>query len=145
MGLLRTGLLRRSCAAVCYCSPCPPASMPCSSVCRLDVSQRSRCRNNNFFTGLCAECCPDVCRMPWSRASLLRLRVLPFVPGGLCCLFASVTRVHSGLDVRSLCCFQPSVRDAVLITAQCPGLLFRPCATVCCRSPYPLSASSPSV
>ena len=27
MGLLRTGLLRRRCAAVCYCSPRPPAEM----------------------------------------------------------------------------------------------------------------------
>ena len=118
--------------------------MPCSSVCRITGSQRSRCRNGNFCSGLCSECCPDVCRMPGSRASLLRLRVLPFVLGGLCCLFASATRIHSGLDDRSLFCFQTNVRNAVLITVQCPGVLLRSCAAVCCRSPYPLTASSPS-
>ena len=78
-GLLHTGLLRRRCAAVCYCSPCPPTAMLCSAVCHIAGSQRSRCRNVNFFSGLCAECCLDVCPVPGSRASLLRRRVLPFV------------------------------------------------------------------
>jgi hypothetical protein len=107
----------------------------------LVTAQRSRCRTVNFFSGLCAECCLDVCPVPGSRASLLRRRVLSFVLGGLCCLFASATRVRRGPGVRSLFCFQDNVRNAVLITAQCPGLLFRPCA-VCCRSPYSLPASS---
>jgi len=49
MGLLRTGLLRRRCAVVCYCSPCPPAAMMCSSVCHIAGSQRSRCRNVIFL------------------------------------------------------------------------------------------------
>ena len=139
-----TGLLRRRCAAVCCCLPCPPASIPCSSVSHIVGSHQSRCRNVNFLPGLCGECCPDVCPIPGARASLLRRRVLPFVLGGLCCLFASATRVRSGPDVRSLFCFQTNVRHAVLITAQCPGPLLRPCAAVCCRSPYPLPASSPS-
>ena len=77
MGLLRTGL-----SAVCYCSPCPPAAMLCSSECHIAGSQRSRCRNVNLFSGLCAECCLDVCPVPWSRVSLLRRRVLPIVLGG---------------------------------------------------------------
>ena len=119
--------------------------MPCSSVSRIAGSYRSRCRNVNFLPDLSAECCPDVCPMLGSRASLLRRRVLPFVLGGLCCLFASATRVRSGLDVRSLFCLQVNVRNAVLIAAQCPGLWLRPCAAVCCRSPYPLPASSPCV
>ena len=38
-GLLRTGLLRRRCAAVCYCSPCPPAEMLRSSVSHIAGSQ----------------------------------------------------------------------------------------------------------
>ena len=50
-----TGLSRRRCVAVCYCSPCPPVSMSCSSVRLIAGSQRSRCRNGNFFSGSCAE------------------------------------------------------------------------------------------
>jgi len=97
-----------------------------------------------FFSGLCTESYLDVCPVPGSRASLLRRRVLPFGLGGLCCLFASATRVRRGPDVRALFCFQATVRNAVLVTAQCPGLWLRPCAAVCCRSPYPLPVSSPS-
>ena len=39
MGLLRTGLLRRRCAEVCYCSPCPPAWMQCLLPCALPVAR----------------------------------------------------------------------------------------------------------
>ena len=61
-----------------------------------------------------------------------------------CCLFACAPLVRRGPDVRSLCCFPANVRNAVMITAQCPGLWLRSCAGVCCRSPYPPPASSPS-
>ena len=46
MGLLRTGLLRRRCAAVCYCSPRPPPEM--LSKFGMAGWQRTRCRNVNF-------------------------------------------------------------------------------------------------
>lgn len=143
MGLLRTGLLRRRCAAVWYCSPRPPAAMLSKfGVAHgwLAANPVSECQ---FLPGLFAECCLDVCPVPGSRASLLRRRVLPFVLGGLCWLFASATLVRRGSDVRSLFCFPANVRNAVLIAAKCPGLWLRSCAAVCGRSPYPLPASSP--
>ena len=143
MGLLRTGLLRRRCAAVWYCSPRPPAAMLSNfgvSHGWLAANPVSECQ---FLPGLFAECCLDVCPVPGSRASLLRRRVLPFVLGGLCWLFASATLVRRGSDVRSLFCFPANVRNAVLIAAKCPGLWLRSCAAVCGRSPYPLPASSP--
>ena len=97
----------------------------------------------SIFANLFAECCLDVCPVPESRASLLLRRVLPFVIGSLCWLFASATLVRRGSDVRSLFCFPANVRNAVLIAAKCPGLSLRSCAAVCDRSPYPLPASSP--
>ena len=145
MGLLRTGLLLRRCAAVCYCSPRPPAEMLSKfGVAHgwLAANPVSECP---FLPGLFAECCLDVCPVPESRASLLLRRVLPFVIGGLCWLFASDTLVRRGSDVRSLFCFLANVHNAVLIAAKCPGLSLRSCAAVCDRSPYPLPASSPSL
>ena len=68
----------RRCAALWCCSPCPPAaSMPCSLVSHIAGSVTaipvSECQK---ISGLCAECWPDVCPMPGSRASLLCRRTV---------------------------------------------------------------------
>jgi hypothetical protein len=87
--------------------------------------------------------------MPGSLASVLRRCVLSFALSSFC-LFAITTApclatlVRRGPDVRWLFWFPANVRIAVLITARCPGLWLRSCAAVCCRSSYPLLASSPS-
>ena len=87
--------------------------------------------------------------MPGSLASVLRRCVLSFALSSFC-LFAITTApclatlVRRGPDVRWLFWFPANVRIAVLITARCPCLWLRSCAAVCCRSSYPLLASSPS-
>ena len=93
--------------------------------------------------GVCEQ---DVCGQWFCYAGSCMWYCVALSPHGLasCCLFVSATLVHRGPDVRWLFWFPANVRNAVLITARCPGLWLRSCAAVCCRSSYPLLASSPS-
>ena len=98
------------------------------SLCEQDMHEQGACGKGFCYAGSCMWHC--VALSPHGLAS--------------CCLFVSATLVHRCPDVRWLFWFPANVRIAVLITAQCPGLWLRSCAAVCCRSPSPLSASSPS-
>jgi hypothetical protein len=98
------------------------------SLCEQDMREQGACGKGFCYAGSCMWHC--VALSPHGLAS--------------CCLFVSAALVRRGPDVRWLFCFPANLRNAVLITAQCPGLWLRSCAAVCCRSPYPLPASSPS-